>query len=167
MKKQWTPDIWLVIFLLALTTILLFVSFYRFVDLNFSVGPYRLTHWFSLTGSLYIAIFTPIYFVLKRKRPKHLKWMLRAHIFGNLSSFMLISIHFAQQISRPAAFYPDLGTGVTLFVIMLVMLPTGILQRFQFTTKFGRHPRIFHKYVPFFFYMVILIHMLQGFGIWG
>jgi hypothetical protein len=167
LKKQWTQDIWLVIFLLALTTIFLFVSFFRFMDLNFFIGPFRFTHWLSLAASLFIAIFTPIYYVLKRKRPKYLKWMLRTHIFGNLSSFMLISIHFAQQISRPAAFYPDLGTGVILFVIMLIMLPTGILQRFQFTTKFGRHPRIFHTYLPFFFYTVILIHMLHGFGILG
>ena len=167
MKKQWIPDIWLVFFLLTLTAIFLFVSFFRLININFSIGPFRLTHWFSLIGSLFIAIFTPIYFVLKRKRPKHLKWMLRIHIFGNLSSFMLISIHFAQQMSRSAAYYPDLGTGVTLFVIMLMMVPTGILQRFQFIAKFGRHPRIFHTYIPFLFYMIIFVHMLHGFGIWG
>lgn len=167
MKKQWTPDIWIVLFFLALSTILLFVSFFRLINLNFSIGPYRLNHWFGLIGSLFIAFFTPIYYVLKRKKPNHLKWILRTHIFGNLFSFLLISIHFAQQISRPAAFYPDLGTGVSLFVIMLIMVPTGVFQRFRFIANIGRYSRLFHRFVTFFFYLIILFHMLHGFGIWG
>ena len=117
MKKQWTPDVWLVILLLVFTTFFFFVTFSRLINLNFIIGPYRFTHWLSLTGSLFIAIFTPIYYVLKRKKSKHMKGLLRTHIFGTLSSFMLISIHFAQQISRPAAFYPDLGPGIILFII--------------------------------------------------
>lgn len=165
MKKQWTPDIWLVIFMLALATILFFITFFRFFNLNFFIGSFSLTHWFSLIGGLFIAFFTPIYSFTKRIKPQYLKWMLRTHIFGNLFSFVLISIHFAQQISRPAEFYPDLGTGVTLYVIMLLMVPTGILQRFRFTKNFGRQPRTFHTYIPFFFYAIIFIHILRGFNI--
>ena len=35
---------------------------------------------------------------------------------------MLISIHYAQQVGRPAAFYPDLGTGLALYIVMVTLV---------------------------------------------
>ena len=158
-------DIWVTTFLLIATIVFSFAAYFRWINLNFFIGQFRFSHWLSLIGTLFIATFTPIYYIQKRKRPKYLKEMLRIHVFGNLISFMLISIHFAQQVGRPAAFYPDLGTGVTLFVIMLTMVPTGFIQRFKITRIFGRHVRLFHTYIPFLFYLLILLHMLHGFKI--
>jgi hypothetical protein len=41
---------------------------------------------------------------------------MRFHVFGNLLFFALISMHFAAQVGRPAANFPELGTGLAMFM---------------------------------------------------
>ena len=90
-------------FLAALT--ILFITFFiivfvliDWIDTGFFVGPLRFSHWMVLIGTFFIAIYTPIFYVLKRLHPKGLKYLLNIHVFGFLISFMFISIHFAGQI---------------------------------------------------------------------
>ena len=78
--------------IILITIALAIIVYLRFFDLNFFVGPYRLTHWFTWIGTAFIAIFAPIFYVAKRKYPLKTKSFLRVHVFGSLFSFMLITI---------------------------------------------------------------------------
>jgi len=153
--------------LIVLATIYLMVATYlRWFLLHFTldlfIGSFYIHHWFSWIGTLFIAVFTPAYYILKRRYAKRFRTLLKLHVFGNLLAVMLVSIHFTQQISRPPQFYPDLGTGIVLYAAMIILVATGFLQRFQFAKSLGRYWRFIHNSVTVTFYLIIIVHILHG-----
>ncbi len=122
---------------------------------GFFVGPLVFTHWMSLIGGFWIAIVTPIYYLLKHHRPNRIKALIRIHLFGNLIAFMLISIHFTFWITTVSF----IGTGLALFVSVFTLVVTGLLQRF--TTLNSRRPiRFLHFSMTTAFYLILVIHIL-------
>jgi uncharacterized membrane protein YidH (DUF202 family) len=159
-------EFWLAVVIILVTIPLSVATYFRWFQLNFFVGPFRYTHWLSWIGTLFIAFFTPAYYVLKRRYPKKLKVLLRIHVFGNLISFLLISIHYAQQVGRPPRFFPDLGTGLVLYIVMPLLVATGFLHRFQILKSIKPHlNRFFHVSITLSFYLVIIVHILQGLNV--
>jgi hypothetical protein len=165
-------NLWMAIAIILVTTILSVATFFRWFRLRFQVGPFYFTHWLGWIGSLFIAFYTPIYYILKRRNPKRVKTLIKIHVFGNLLAVMLISIHYAQQMGRPAQFYPELGTGLTLYIVMFILVATGFLHRFGILGKLGRYRiilphqnRFLHIAVTLTFYIVIIIHALRNVGI--
>lgn len=152
---------------MIITTIILsVVSYLRVYDLNFVVGQFRLSHWFVWVGTFFVAIYSPVYFALKRKYPGRIRNLLRIHIYGNLFSFLLITVHFTQQISRPEAFFPDLSTGLALFIVMPILVFSGYFQRFRIIKSINPHAnRYLHGSLTLTFYVIILVHILQGINI--
>jgi hypothetical protein len=72
-------------------------------------------------------------------------------------------MHLAQQLTRPAQFPPDLGTGIALYIVMLTLVITGFLHRFKIIPSVAPHQnRFLHISVTSAFYIVIIIHILQG-----
>ena len=166
MKYSRDVQFWLGLILVLATISLSILTYLRFFNLNFFVGSFRFTHWLTMMGSLFIVLFTPVYFILKRKRVTVFKSLLTIHVFGNLFSFLLISIHFAQQAGRPPRFFPDLGTGIVLFIIMPLLVISGFLHRFRLVKSLKPHMnRYFHTSFTISLYIVILVHTLQGFNI--
>ncbi|HEY4675331.1 MAG TPA: hypothetical protein VIH48_04670 [Candidatus Bathyarchaeia archaeon] len=148
------------------TICLMIVDNLRLIHFGFFVGPFRLNHWFVWIGTVYVALAVPVIAVLKRKRPNTYKTLIRVHVFGNLLAFLLISIHFAGQIGRPAAFYPDLGTGLVLYIAMIILVGTGVLQRFHLVPSIKPQTyRFLHISSAVTFYLVIGVHILHGLGI--
>jgi hypothetical protein len=134
-------------------------------DFGFVIGPYRFNHWLVWIGALYIALAVPIYHMLKSRYPIRARQLLGFHVFGNLAAFVLISIHFSSQVSRPAAFYPDLGTGVAMFLSMLLLVATGFSNRFGIVKSFKPQThRLIHVSLALSFYLIIGIHILHGVG---
>lgn len=163
MKLLKDLDFWSAFVIILVTIYFMVATYLRWFQLNFFIGPYRFTHWLGWIGTLFIAFFTPTYYILKRKRPKKFKALLKIHIFGNLISFMLISIHFAQQIGRPPRFFPDLGTGLALYIVTFILVITGFLHRFQIIKRIRPHlNRFIHVSITLSFYIIIGIHILQG-----
>lgn len=165
LKYYRNSEFWLSLIILVVTILFSLVFYIRWYSLTFFVGSYIFTHWLSLIGTIFISIFIPIYYILKRKRPQNCKTMLKIHVFGNLFSFLLISTHFAQHIGRLAAIFPYLGTGVVSFLILSTIVATGFLERFQITGKLVSYRKNIHRYMMVFFYLIILIHILHGFNI--
>jgi uncharacterized membrane protein YidH (DUF202 family) len=166
LKGSKDSEFWLATIIIIITIALSTIAYLRLFNLNFFIGPYRLTHWFTLIGTFFIAIYSPFYYFAKRKYPRKIKSFLRVHVFGNLFSFMLITIHFAQQISRPEAFFPDLSTGLLLYIVMPILVATGYLHRFQVFKNIKPHTnRFLHVSLTFTFYLTILVHILQGLNI--
>jgi len=154
-----------------LVSIFLMIGAYlRWFQLRFLIGPFSLGHWLGWIGTLFIMFFTPVYYVLKRRYPKRLKMLITIHVFGNLFAFMLVSIHFAQQVGRPAQFYPDLGTGLALYVVMLILMATGFVHRFQLLRHVGRFSvphrnRFLHISITLSFYLIVFFHILRNVGV--
>jgi len=137
----------------------------RWVDFGFFVGPFRADHWFVWIGTLYIAFTVLMIAILKQRYKSKFITLFRIHVFGKLLAFLLISIHFTGQINRPAEFYPDLGTGLTLYISMLLLVATGFTHRFRLIPRIKSQTRKFlHVGLSFSFYMIIGIHILHGLG---
>jgi hypothetical protein len=143
---------------------MIFAVYFDWVELHVAIGPYYIHHWLSWIGASFVAIFTPIYYWMKRKYPTKIVNLLRVHVVGNLISVLFVSIHFTQQISRPAQFYPDLATGVVLYPTILLLAATGFIARFT-KIKHKNSLRFFHRAITLTFYFTILIHVLHGIGI--
>jgi hypothetical protein len=88
--------------------------------------------------------------------------MLRVHVLGNLLSVMLVSIHFAHQVTRPPTNYPDLGTGVVLYSSMVLLVSTGFMLNFGFGKRFIKQLRFLHPSLALTFYLTIIQHIIHG-----
>jgi hypothetical protein len=154
-----------VVCIIIVTIALATANYLGLLELHIRVGPFFIHHWMSWSGSLFIAVATPVESYLKRRSPEKRKLLLNAHTFGNLGAFLLISMHFSQQISRPAEFFPDLGTGLALFIAVSILVTTGVLQRFQIVRRLAGYYRLIHIGATMTFYIIIVIHILHGLGI--
>jgi len=165
------PNFLLASAIILITTYLSVATLLRWLRLRFRIGPFYFTHLLVWVGTLFVAFYTPIYYVLKRRYPTIVKTLIKIHVFGNLISVMLISIHYAQQMGRPPQFYPELGTGLTLYIVMFILVATGFLHRFQILNRLGvtskvlpHQNRFIHIAVTLSFYITIIVHILHNLG---
>ena len=156
------PFFWVAIVLLSLTDVLFIGTVLDWFDFGVVVGAYRLNHWLSWIGFGFILIHVPLFVTLKRKYVNKIRLFLGVHVLGNLLSFLLITVHFASQISRSPEFYPDLGTGITLYVFILTLVTTGFLQRFNLLSRFRKNWRFLHTSSVLALFVIIIIHILHG-----
>jgi len=152
----------LALLIVAVTIILMIAVYFRVFRLHVLIGEFNIHHWFSWTGTLFMAFFTPAYYLLKRRYPQKIKNLLMAHVFGNLLSVMFVSIHFTQEISRPPQSFPELGTGIVLYPAMILLTLTGFFLRFHAAKNLTRYWRFIHTSVAVSFYLIILVHVLHG-----
>jgi hypothetical protein len=163
-------DFLVAVSIVIVVIVLSFATYSRTMRLSFFEGPFRFSHWLTIIGSTYIAIATPVFAVLKRSPHPNWSKLYSFHIFGNLIFFGLISIHFASQMGRPAANFPELGTGVALFAVMSLQVALGFTQRFRSQNPWYkkifniRGNRFFHASLIAVFYFVIIFHVLHGLG---
>jgi hypothetical protein len=144
----------------------MFAYYNRWFSLAYTVGPFRAIHYLAFAGTLYIAISVPVIAYFKRRYPQKWGVLTKTHMFMNLIAFLLISLHFAGQIGRPANFYPQLGTGIALYITMVLQVATGLA--FRFNEKHLLKPmtnRFLHMGLALVFYIVIIIHILHGLNI--
>jgi len=165
LKNYKTLEFWLTLILLLATVIASIAAYVFWYRLTFFVGSYLFVHWLSLIGTAFIAVATPIHYILKRKRPQNFKKMLKIHTVGNLSAFLLISIHFAQNAGRLAVALQRLEIGLTLYVVLLLIVATGIVERYRTNVKPLSYIKGIHKYTVIILSLVILIHLLEGFNL--
>lgn len=166
MKILRSLEFWASLSIIIATVCLMVVDNLGWVHFGFFFGPFRANHWFVWIGTLYIAFAVPIISISKRRYPSRFTTLFRVHVFGNLLAFLLVSLHFAGQIGRPAAFYPRLGTGLALYIIMILLVATGFTHRFQLIPRIKSQTRRFvHVGLTFSFYTIIGIHILHGLGL--
>ena len=150
--------------LLLATLILSIFSFIFWYELTFFVGYYLFIHWLGLIATLFIVVSIPVHFILKRLQSRKYRQILRFHTLGNLFAFMLISIHFTQNVGRLSGSIQRLGMGFFLYLILILIVATGILHYYQID-KYLKSIRVIHKYTVIVFYLVMTLHLLQGFNI--
>ncbi len=163
MKRS--SEFWLSMIVLFLTVIISVVAFVSWYELLFFVGSLFFVHWIGLAATIFVAVFVPVYYVLKRNKPRKIKTLLRIHVFGNLLGFLLVSVHFSQNVGRLAGLYPRLSDGFVLFLVMTVIVATGVIERFAGKPKLVRYTKPVHRYSVAVFYLIVIVHTLQGFNI--
>ena len=153
--------------IIVLLTAFLMVSYYnRWFSLAERVGPFRIIHYVAFAGTLYIAFEVVLFAVFKRRTPNMYRMLLRTHVFGNLLSFLMVSLHFAGQVGRPADFYPTFGTGLALYIGMVLSVTTGFALRFRVFKGFSPATnRFVHAGLALTFYLIIGVHILHGLNI--
>lgn len=163
-KKSKLKDmnLWIFILIIIIGIIIGYAVAVRILQLHILIEFFYIHHWFSWIGAVYIAIDVPVIYWLKQRYPDKRQRLIGMHIFGNLIATLLISIHFTQQLTRPQEFYPDLGTGLVLIIILLLLIGTGFIMRFVKPPSLYRNLRYFHAGITFSFYIVIIIHILHG-----
>ena len=152
--------------IVAITIIVIAAIFMRIWRIPFSQVEvfgisHSTVHWIGWVGTLYIAFATPLYPIVKRKYPLHIKKMLNVHVTGNLLAVLLVSIHFAHQMTRPATAYPDLGTGIVLYTSMILLVTSGLVLVSGIGQKYFKQMRFLHPAYATTFYTVIIIHIMQ------
>jgi uncharacterized membrane protein len=123
---------------------------------------YSAVHWFGWVGALYIAFATPVYPIVKRRHPHRIGKALYLHVVGNLLAVLLVSVHFAHQVTRSAGSYPDLGTGVVLYAAIVLLVSSGFVLVSGVGKKLVRHVRFLHPAFALTFYTVIVMHIIHG-----
>ena len=165
MRYYRNSDFWASLLVLLVTVILSVVAYVNWFSLSFFVGDLFFVHWLGLAATVFIAALVPVYYVLKRKSPKNIRTLLRLHVFGNLLSFLLVSIHFAQNTGRISGFYPRLEDGFILFLVLSLIVITGVLERFRVRPKLVKYTKPIHRYAVLIFFLVMTVHVLQGFNL--
>ena len=163
--KSRNLEFWLTMILLLTVTMSSIAAYVFWYKLTFFVGSYLFIHWLSIVATAFIAVSAPIHYILKRKRPQNSKVLLKIHTFGNLLAFWLISIHFAQNVGRLAGALQRLGIGFALYPVLVVTVATGIVDRYQAHGKFSKYIKLIHKYVVILVYLLIVLHVLEGFNV--
>jgi hypothetical protein len=156
-------EFWAALSIIVVAVCLMIIVDLRWIRFVNPIGPFRVMHWFVWIGTLYIAFVVPTIAILKKRSPSRYLTLLRVHVFGNLMAFLLVSLHFASQISRSPATYPQLGTGLALYIIMIFLVASGFAYRFQLIPQIKSPTRKFiHVGLFFSFYIIIGIHILHG-----
>ena len=158
------PEYWLVKVIFAIMVVLGVLVYSRLIIFHAPVGAFFLHHWMSWAGAIFISVFTPVYYFLKRRYPKKYQLLVRTHIFGNLVSFGLITLHFAHHLGRPAEAGPESLTGRVMYIALSFLILTGFLLRFQLLKKQMKSARYIHTSIITTFYIIIIFHVLHGLG---
>jgi hypothetical protein len=163
MKVLKSTEFWAALSIIIAAVVLMVMVNLQWIRFVNPIGPFRVMHWFVWIGTLYIAFVVPTITILKKRSPNRYVTLFRVHVFGNLLAFVLVSLHFASQISRSPTAYPELGTGLALYMIMILLVFTGFTHRFQLIPQIKSQTRKFvHVGLTFSFYLIIGIHILHG-----
>ena len=153
-------------FIVLVTVVLAIGRVLGWYSLGFFIGPFRASHWLGIIGSTYIAVATPAFSFLKRRFQARYEALAKFHVIGNLSAVLLVTIHFTSQLTRSASNYPQLGNGLALYIVMLLLVVSGFLYRFRILPRISTNTKRFvHVGVALSFYILIGIHVLHGIGI--
>ena len=163
-RRDWL-QIWMALALVVTIIVLSTGTYFRWWNLRFDIGPFSFTHWWSWVGAAYLVVFVPLYSVLKRRSKIRFAAMLAAHVFGNLIAFGMISVHFAQQLGRPAEFAPDFGTGLAMYLIIAGIVVTGLMRRFGLVTQIQGNLGFIHVGLGLSLIFILPVHILHNLGV--
>jgi hypothetical protein len=155
----------LVLILFIASIILSAIGYLFWYNLLFFVGPYFFVHWLAIIATISIGVFILFHYILKYIKPKNYKIILRIHVFVNLFSFLAISLHFGQNLGRLIGFPQRLTDGFTTYILLIIIVTTGILRRYKPSLKLSKYNKIIHKYTVILLFLILIIHALQGFNI--
>ena len=128
--------------------------------LGYMLASYKLNHWAAWLAMAFIVIYVPVFIVQKKRAPERYHLLLRIHEIGFIAAFITVSLHVGLQIRE--VFPPEIGTGVALYVVLLVLVVTGIIQRYQILPARASSVRFVHLSMVDSFFLIIVFHVLRA-----
>ena len=164
LNRAWVLLASVIIAVIVVVVSLVFLGAFRIPYFQVSLFgiSHSAVHWIGWAGTLYIAFATPLHPITKRRATRHMGKTLKVHVVGNLVAVLLVSIHFAHQVTRPAGSYPDLGTGVVLYAAMVLLVASGVVLMSGVGKRLFRQMRFLHPALALTFYLVIVMHIIHG-----
>ena len=161
------PSFWVALSIIVASAIVIFTVYLRLARIPLFIvdilgAQNSLVHWLGWAGALIILVTTVMYSLWKRRLRRVSSRLLKLHAFGNLFGFLLISVHFIHQVTRPASSYPVLGTGIVLYSAMLILVLTGFTIFFLLKPSWVRYYRFLHPAAAFTLLLVIIMHIIHG-----
>ena len=148
--------------ILATILLMVLVNLNRLNFIYSTIAPWTVVHWVGWLGAGFIAVYTPIYYYMKRRSPTNLRTLLRIHVYGNLLAFMFISIHFAEHVRRYIQVSPFFGSGLPLYTAVVLLVATGLMQRLQLVRSWMKSERFVHVSMALAFYLIVVFHVLRN-----
>jgi hypothetical protein len=164
-KQGGRDSLSIVLLMIAVMVALMVAVGLRLIDMHFVVGPWFLHHWLPWFGAAFIGVYTPVFYILKRQRKDIRDALIAVHVIGGLFAVALISLHFTHHVTRPAEFYPDLGTGIVMFSALTLSVLTGVLMRYRLLAGGMREWRLLHGGSAVTFYLTVGVHIAEGLGL--
>ena len=159
-------NFWIIIIIFLVTVNLSTAIYLGRLNLNFTIFSIRFPHLLGIIGASFVSIFTPIFYILKRRNIKLYKQLLRLHMFGNVISLLMISMHETFRFVRL-----PLGLGFTLYILLLLLVLSGFSFKFNLLKPFRlyiknvpHYNRFFHVSLTISFYLVFIIHLINVLG---
>ena len=156
------PNFWVVVAMVLIAIGIIFFTYSEMYPVETPVGPLPFHHWMSISGASIITVLIPAYILLKRYNQHLRKSLFKIHIYGNLFAFLLISIHFAHHTSEGIDPVIDTGTGFLQYGVVLLLITTGIIRRFQFASVYSQAWRFLHAGLTISFYLIIINHIIRA-----
>ena len=153
-------SIWLSFAAVAAGLGLAVLSYLHFLTLGYMLGPFQLNHWAGWLSTGFITIYAPLFINLKKRNPEIYRKLIKVHEIGFIAAFILVSLHIGWQVRR--VFPPELGTGITLYISLLVLVVTGIMQRNQILATRMRTLRLVHLSMVINFFLMIVFHVIRA-----
>jgi hypothetical protein len=153
---------------IAILTILITITIYVFGIripsplISILGSTHSLIHWIGWIGTFYLLFFMALSVVSKRKAIKLYPKIFRAHVIGNLLAAEYVTVHFMQQITRPAENYPILGTGVILYISVIGLALSGYGSAFRFFRSETKKARFLHTSLAVTLLLVVIWHIIHG-----
>jgi hypothetical protein len=154
-------SLWISFAAVAAGLLLARLSYLGLIPLGSKLGPYPLNHWIGWLSLGFIAVFIPIFIILKKRSPRIFQRLMRMHEVSLLSAFILVSLHIGWQIKM--VFPPELGTGIAAYVCLFVLVVTGIMQRNLIFVKCMTALRFVHLSMAVNFFLIIVFHVIRAF----
>jgi hypothetical protein len=154
-------SIWLSFAAVAAGLMFAVLSYLGLIPLTYKLGPYYLNHWLGWLPMGFIAIYIPIFVILKKRDPRIYGKLMKVHEIGFVVAFMLVSLHIGSQIRR--VFPPEIGTGIAAYLSVLALVVTGIMRKNQILATRMATLRFVHLSMAVSFFLVIVLHVIRAF----
>ncbi|MEM2465477.1 MAG: hypothetical protein QXL85_07715 [Candidatus Bathyarchaeia archaeon] len=124
---------------------------------SYRIFPRDVAHWFGWAGFLVFAA-SASYSALKRGFPRSIKTWLLVHCMAGILSLVLVFFHIINkiQVLRPGFFI-----SFFTFLLMVVIVVTGILGRYLRVRVIRDYWRTLHTPLTVLFYFTLAVHILE------
>jgi hypothetical protein len=163
-RRSFSQDsnFWAVIAIVLAVSVAMVITYFHIYPTEGLVGPLPFHHWASITGMSIIALFVPIYSILKRRQPKTRRSLYKIHPYINMAAFGLISVHFAHHLIEEINPVIDTGTGFLQYLVLTSLVATGIIRKFQFAPKQTKMWSFLHVSLTVSLYLIVSMHVLRA-----
>jgi len=153
-NRHFWAAVWLLLFAVAIAV----VTYQRLYPAEAFIGRIQVFHWMGIIGAGIIAVFVPLYAFLKRRYPKTRKALFISHMYVNLLAFEFVSAHFG--VLGEVKPQVDTGTGFLQYIVVSLLVLTGIFRRFQIAPAQTQIWRFLHLSLVVSFYIILVNHIL-------